>query len=373
MARGAAAVNAYTRAMAASESSAAPAAIGMGSATGSWIDRLIAWLERGRGPTWLTYLVLGAVATLVSNAIPWLEGDPPTLTLYWSVFGLFPVAELALIRHLDRVAGEALETFKPLLERTEAEFAELKRRLTTLPAGPTAVYTVVWLGMGLGADLQDPAAHRLLGVDPLSASLIVAIEVAINGLLGVFVLKAARHLLDVARIHREAPQIDLFDPAPLYAFSRLTSQTALSILFLAGVLVPSLAPTYFMADAVAESTRLGFVSLIVGLVVFATAMFVLPLYGMHRRIATEKERLQGANGARLTAVLGELERDVRTGDLARADGLNKQLASVLAERDLLGKLPAWPWQAATLRAFVSALLLPVLVYVLARAAERVVL
>jgi hypothetical protein len=216
--------------------------------------------------------------------------------------------------------------------------------------------------------LQDPAAHRLVGVGALSAILILAIEVAITGLLSVFALKATRHFVDVARVHREAPRIDLFDPAPLYAFSRLTSQTALGILLLLAVLIPSLAPTYFTADAATVSTRLSFISLVIGAVASATTMFVLPLYGMHRRIALEKEHLQTASGARLTAVLAELDHDVRKIDLARADALNKLLASVLAERDVLARLPTWPWQAATLRGFVSALILPVLVYVLARAA-----
>ena len=340
----------------------------------SWVDRLVAWLDRLPGPAWLTYLALGAIGIVVGNAISWLEGDPLTLTVYWSVFGLFPVAELRLIRHLDRVAADALQTFRPLLNPAEAPFAELERRFTTLPAGPAAIFTIAWVGFGLGADLQDPAAHRLVGIEPLPAILILGIEVAINGLLGAYLLKATRHFLDVARIHREAPRIDLFEPAPLYAFSRLTSQTAVGILFLAAVLVPSLAPTYFSSDAdVAATTRAGFVSMIVGMIVAATAMFVLPLYGMHRRIVIEKERLQTASGARLTAVLAELDHDVTSGDLTRADGLNKLLASVLAERDVLVRLPTWPWQAATLRAFVSALILPVLVYVLARAAERVVL
>ena len=340
---------------------------------GSWIDRLIAWLDGLPGPTWLTFGVLAGIGLLAGNVVGWLDGRPLTLDVYNSVFGLFPVAELVLIRHLDRVASEALVAFRPLLERSEASFHELRRRLTSTPAVGTAVFTIAWVALGLTGDVADPAAHRLAGASLASVMLILVIEIVINGLLGVFMLKAVRHFLDVARIHREAPRIDLFEPAPLYAFSRLTSQTALGMLFLLAVLVPSLAPTYFAATAAADTTRLGFVSLIVLLVTSATGMFVLPLYGMHRRIVAEKERLQAASGSRLTAVLADLDRDVRGGDLGRADGLNKQLASVLAERDLLARLPTWPWQAATLRAFVSALILPVLVYVLARAAERIVL
>lgn len=338
---------------------------------GSWIDRLIAWLDGLPGPTWLPYLALAAFGLVAGNAIPWVDGRPLRLDPYYSVFGLFPVFELVLIRHLDRVAAEALMAFRPLVDRNEQGFAELLRRLTTVPSLEAAVFTAGWVIGGLFGTFNDVEAHRIAGVAAAAAALTIAIEIPINMFLGMYLLKAVHHFIDVGRIHREAPRIDLLEPAPLYGFARLTSQTALGLLLLAAVLITSLGPTYYIdAD---ELTRINFIFLIVILVASAVAMFVLPLYGMHRRIVAEKDRLQGANGSRLNAVLGELERDVRIGELARADGLNKQLASVLAERDLLAKLPTWPWQAATLRAFVSALLLPVLVYVLARAAERVVL
>jgi hypothetical protein len=290
---------------------------------------------------------------------------------YNTVFGVMAIVELALIRHLDGVAAGALRAFRPLLARDDADSADLERRFTTVPWGPTAVYTLAWIGLGTIGIAADPEAHRLQGVTTPTAIVLVAFEVAINALLGVLIIKAVSHLRAVAKLHREAPGIDLLAPAPLYAFSRLTSQTALSLLFLVAILVPSLAPAYF-ADAL-DSTRTAFVASMSLLVVAAIAIFVLPLYGMHRRIALERERLQGASGARLQAILDELDRDIRGRDLSRADGLNKLIASVLAERDMLAKLPTWPWQAATLRAFVSALLLPVLVYVLARAAERVIL
>ena len=355
----------------ASEPIASTAVTSAAQQGGSWIDQLIGWLEARPGPAWMTYLGLAAIGLLAGNAIPLLDGKPPQLDPYYSVFGVFPVLELLIIRHLDRVAAEALIAFRPLLERDDPSFRDLLRRLTTVPAVQAAVVGALWVTGGLWATLTDLEAHRISGVSAGAAALTLAIEVPINLLLAMFLLQATRHFLDVERIHREAPRIDLLEPSPLYGFARLTSQTALGLLLLTAVLIPSLAPTYFV-DAL-EFTRLNFVIMIAALVSGAVAMFVLPLYGMHRRIVAEKERLQGASGARLTAVLGELEQDVRTGDLARADGLNKQLASVLAERDLLAKLPTWPWQAATLRAFVSALILPVLVYVLARAAERIVL
>ncbi len=212
----------------ASEPIASKAVTSTAQRGGSWIDQLIAWLDGLPGPTWLTYIGLSAIGLVTGNAVGWLDGKPLTIDLYNSVFGLFPVAEIVLIRYLDRVASEALVTFRPLLAESEPGFRELQRRMTSTPRVGTAVFTVIWVAIGLMGDVADPAAHRLVGPSPTSFALILVIEIVINGLLGVFTLKAVRHFFDVARIHREAPLIDLFDPAPLYAFSRLTSQTALA-------------------------------------------------------------------------------------------------------------------------------------------------
>ena len=53
------------------------------------------------------------------------------------------------------------------------------------------------------------------------------------------------------------------------------------------------------------------------------------------------------------ATLGEFNRDVDARDLSRADGLNKTLATLVLQREILAKLPTWPWSTATLRGFVT--------------------
>jgi hypothetical protein len=195
-------------------------------------------------------------------------------------------------------------------------------------------------------------------------------ESVINVTVVVLIQKIARYLRDVDRIHRQADDVNLLDPAPIYAFSRLTSQAALGLLVLIAALVSTAGAFLFTSD---EATRLAVGFTYAAFAAMAISSFVLPLWGMHRRLVAEKERLQSASSVRLTALLTELDHDVAGVRLARADGLNKLLASVLSERDVLARLPTWPWQAATLRGFVSALLLPVVVYLLARAAERIVL
>ncbi len=115
------------------------------------------------------------------------------------------------------------------------------------------------------------------------------------------------------------------------------------------------------------------VGLITGLgmtVALAVACFVVPLYGMHARIATEKaRRLEEAN-RRLDRLLAELDRRTDLMDLAEADAFNKQLASVTTQRQVVSAVPTWPWQAETLRWFVTAIVLPVALWLIYRFLER---
>jgi hypothetical protein len=90
----------------------------------------------------------------------------------------------------------------------------------------------------------------------------------------------------------------------------------------------------------------------------AVATFLLPLLGIHRQLAREKERMLQEMGHRMEAAVAELHRRVDDNDLARMDDLNKTLASLEIERAALERVPTWPWQLETLRSLVAALLLP---------------
>ncbi len=101
-------------------------------------------------------------------------------------------------------------------------------------------------------------------------------------------------------------------------------------------------------------------------ILIAVAVFVLPLREMHTRLAAEQQRLQFAAEERLKAILEELAKDVDAVDLARADALNKTLGSLLQQRDVLAKLPTWPWSTGTLRGFVTLILLPIALFLAQR-------
>jgi len=97
---------------------------------------------------------------------------------------------------------------------------------------------------------------------------------------------------------------------------------------------------------------------------------VVPLTGVHAALVEQKERLLDAAQARLQAALAGMARDVDAGDLSRADAWSKTLANLQVEGAIIAKLPTWPWSMGTLRSFVSAILLPMTLFLFQQALSR---
>jgi hypothetical protein len=328
----------------------------------SWVDHLTDAIDRLPGPAWAFYLVLLAGVALLINGADWIAGqDPPgTFDPAQSSYAVYGVYMLALIHYLNREAGSKIESFRPALDLGAAEYERLRYEVTTLPARQGALAGL--LGVAIVALLyaSDPPD----AVDALQPAVLVATVVAealTIGILAVLIYHTIHQLRLVSRIHALASRIDLFDPAPLYAFSNLTARTGIGLVLLIayGFLID---PTINIVAVVLT----GLVSVV------AAAAFVLPLRGMHQRLVVEKERLQLQADQRFKATLADLHRSVDERDLSVADGLNKTLTSLQLERDALARIPTWPWQAATLRAFVSVLLVPIVIWMIIRLLERFV-
>jgi hypothetical protein len=102
----------------------------------------------------------------------------------------------------------------------------------------------------------------------------------------------------------------------------------------------------------------------------AIVAFVAPLTGAHARLEAQKDLLQDATEQRIRGLLEDLHSDVDARDLAQVDAYNKALTTLLVERDMLAKLPTWPWSLRTIRTFLSTILLPMTVFLLQQAISR---
>lgn len=266
--------------------------------------------------------------------------------------------------HLDRAAAAAMDGFRPALAVSDDEFHRLRYELTTLPARTTWFVTAfASLSYVVNALFLPDWIVTQFGASRTRSGVILApLGLFTMAVVGISTAQAIRQLWMVDLIHGLAGKVSLFRVKPLYAFSRLTARTGTSFLLLA----------YYVAAVRPEIVRDTPVLklLIVAMVPTAVACFLLPLYGMHLRLVAEKHRLLEEAGSRLERIVGRLHERIDHDMLADADKLNNQLSSVVSEREVLSRISTWPWDVATVTGFVTALVLPVIIWLVQRLLGR---
>ena len=323
----------------------------------SWLNRLIDWIDRRTGPAWAYYAAAILLVGMVTLVGQWLAGDASTGAIGTDalVFSFYPVYFVALMHYLDRQARSALDRFRPALGASDAEYALLEYRLTKVPARGAWVAVVPAIPLGLIFMLTGEPG-------PVSPKEIPAFAVAVA--LTVFTVAAflvlayhtVRQLRMVSRLHAAARTINLLQPRPTYAFSRLTSRTALGVVaffyfdFLVNPPTPGASLPYFTLAAVSLALMV--------------AAFLLPLLGMHQRLAAEKARLEEEVNQGVEVAYRELQQQVRSKSYAHVDDLEKALSGLLRMRDLVARLSTWPWQPETLRGLLAAVGLPVFIWLI---------
>lgn len=335
----------------------------------SWLHGLLDRLDRLPGPVWLTYTVIAVLMVLAVHTQPWARGTQPVgvfdlPNVYW---GLLPVALLWSAGYLDRVAGSAFDAFRPALSLPDADAARLRYELTVVPRDPSIAIAVVTAVLTVGSYALDPVATGVAGVPGPVLAGRLALESFNGAILFVLIYQLLRQMRQVSRTLARSAAVDLFKPGPLYAFSKLTSRTGIVLVLLVAS-SSVIAPPTVAFDS--QSFLLLWAPYLFLPSAIAVIAFVVPLYGMHGRLVAEKERLQDDAEARLQRVLTETNQAVDGRDFARIDGLNKALASLLQEREILAKLPTWPWSTGTFRGFVSAILLPLGLFLVQQALGR---
>lgn len=331
----------------------------------SWIDRFIAWIERLPGPPWAFYLFVLLASILIVNAVRWLDGslELGALDGFQTASTFYGVYTLGLLHALKRISGSALASFRPALAEGERTYSQLHFQLTTTPAGGALIATGVGLLAAAAAVFFDRGVMSSFASSPATTIATVTVIYWAVVLIPILFYSAVRQLRLVAQIHRDATNIDLFRPRPLYSFSVLTATAGLGLAFF---------NYYSVATDPTTFTNPVWLAILIVSVLLAVVFFLLPLYGMHRRIAAEKERLEAEANERLQTTIADLHQSVDRRELSDADELNKTLSSLSLERQILEKIPTWPWKSDTVRGFVTALLLPIILWLITRLLERIV-
>jgi hypothetical protein len=332
----------------------------------SWVDRLQAVLDRLPWSPWITYagtwIVLAAIETLGK----WSDGSYAVGTVFPFHLVAFGTGAygLALLHFLDRSAASALASSRPLLSLDSAAFEGLRWRLTTMPAAPVALATLV--GMAFGAlqrqALVAPhaATYRYAVAGPLAAYEFVVVPLMTWGVIAVFSYGTLRQARLIDTIYRDYLTIDLFRVRPLYAFAAHAARMSLGLLAIGYLWVAT-----YPRDLGQEVMGLLSGTLLL-LTALALALFLASLWGAHQRLEAEKQRRTAEALKRLGAVLEHQRTLLDDGAFAAVDATAKAIAGLNAELAYLEKASTWPWPVTMLRTFVTAMLVPLLVFVAQR-------
>jgi hypothetical protein len=328
----------------------------------AWNDRLLEWLEALRWPLVVTLTVIALVSIAGLHLVEWsLGGTPPgTIDPLLITTPLYPVGILLLIALQNRIALDALGRFRQATDLDDRRFAEIGHELTHQPARGALVSALMLGLVGVVTEVSREDAAARSDAYPIAWAFLLLMTFISYAPAGPWLVRGYRLLRRVDGLHREARRIDLLRPEPLHAFSTVTAFVGASFMVIT---------TFSIAtDPTTHQTTSGLMLTAV-MIVAAVACFVVPLYGMHRRLQAERSRMDAEVAQRIEATLARLYAHVDE-DRAGASELDDRLSALLATRDLIGRLGTWPWRSETPRLLFTTLLLPIAVWLATWAVER---
>lgn len=334
----------------------------------SWVDRLMDWIERRPFPPWVVYAGLGGGLVGLLIAVKAADGTYPAQFYLWHlVLALTGVYYLALVHGLDHLAARALAAFRPNLTVDDATYARLAYELTTMPARPLLGFTAFWGAWSLLLVATTPATMYQtfsMFTSPAASVVEFALWLLAWPAGGALIYHTIHQLGLVSRILTTYTRIDLFALQPLYAFSRLTAATAAGFVLIAYAWLSALPMLFTLSTA-----PFAVIMVLINIILVA-ATFSGPLWGVHRLIVAEKRTWQAALGARLRATILALQQAVDTGDRAAGTQYKDIFASLSAADAALDKVPTWPWNPATVQGLITAVFLPLVLWLITRVLER---
>lgn len=334
----------------------------------SWFDRVLDWVDGLPGPVWVYLIVLVLAQWLLINVLLWFNGKLPvgSFEVVLSFFAVIVPYVLGFWLYARGVTSRALDTFRPLLQMDDAAYAALKFELLTLPAGQTGVLTIVFVvGSLLFLAWLSPSVYLDYASSNMNAILyygVVIVPAQVFSFLGIY--RAFYQLRRLTRIQRLATQINLYQAPPLYAFASVTATISIGLLLPAYYIFAS-RPDMALGSPIVLSS-------LVAAVLVAVAMFLLPLREMHHRIGRERARMLVEVNHRFENMVTRVHQAVDADDFQKMEEWNKALLNLVIERDTIEKFSSLPWERGTLTGFLTALILPIVLWIITRLLERLI-
>lgn len=330
----------------------------------SFLDRFMDKIERLPVPYWLTYLVLFILQVTLVHVVSWMDGWLPAYTFspIALVFPLWLWGPMAIMTYLDKLSLNALSSFSPLLDAEEVKRQRLVYQFTNMPVRSVLLSSLFWSIVYVILTVINYEAFFVGYGLGKTATVLFILEGLISFSTGsVIYYYSMRKLRLVNMTVKMARQFNLFQLDPVYAFSRVTAQIGIAWMLLLSLTL-LLFPIQLANGPV--------LSVLVVQVILAVAAFALPLWFVNRRLVAEKRRLVAELNQRLQTTIERLHRDIDENRMEEMSQLNDAMSTLNAERGVLNSIHTWPWRSGTLTGFLSAVGLPIVLFILQLVIEK---
>jgi len=337
----------------------------------SWMDRYFDWVEKLPIPPLAFYFVLYLFVVGLHHVLLWSAGALP-----WGEFSqgiLFTVymwafLQMAAFHYFRDLADQAILRFKPALKVNLKEFEDIRFSFVHLDARKTLFATVFVSLFTVLSVYVFPTILTPLFFATLAARLLAWVVLFFGSPFAfAFFYFVFRSLVWVNRIFDKVKHINLFNLGPLYFLSQFTSRVGM--LFLLYLVLNFLTTNAWGSEQSGEAITLFY---LVANTLIALLAFLVPLWEIHLRLGAEKERVSEENNQRLDAAFWQLQRRMDKGKLDDIAQFRNGISALMDFRTEIRKISTWPWDTGTLRTFLTALLVPMTVWIVQQVLLRTV-
>lgn len=333
----------------------------------SWFDVLKQRVEALPGPWWLAYALVALIFLFIQFFLSLQSGIvlDELSQIYFFLIATGSAYVLATTHFLDRAALSILQEFRPALGTDDSKYQLLLYQLTTMPARLTLAFSGAGVLFVTIALLRGFVPFQLLhsNAQPLWQWFNGFTEILFWFINGMFIFHTFRQLYRVKEIYDKDAQINLFKLGPLYALSGLPARTAI------GILLIGYGATFTGSQIAAPLARLvSFSAASLGIFL----CFLIPLLGIHHRLAQEKERLLDEITTRIESTIAQVHADMDAGNLERVVTQKALSETLELQLRVVGKIPTWPWKPETISVVITALILPIVLFVIQFIIQRMI-
>ncbi len=321
-----------------------------------WLWHCYNFFERLPVPYWLIGFALVVVLGLAKHLIAWDLGLLPR----WQVNRYLATGSLYLIvvPFVWQILNyHAVRAFAELRARVPDQ--QLRVSLTEFLSLPS--FTASFFAVAAAAAGYFEFRRSAASVEPLSAQVLPGVGAAEWSLTflicGLLVLRV---IVQVGMIRKllDGLDIDFFNPGPVYTLSRYCAAYATTVLLTFHGLTLLSLPSYYLSSS----------GLVFHLLLSTGALvtFIAPLTTITRRLSRAKEALLCRIGDDQRRINDQLHEAIGASSLGSLGELRVAVGVLKEQREVLERLPTWPWMAQSIKGVVPALLIPVVVYIVQR-------